>query len=71
MVTDDMKAAGWMEHDGSHCPMPNRGAVEVLLRNGRISMSRFGFWFWPWWSETNIDIVGYRPDEPDEERLAA
>lgn len=71
MVTEEMIAAGWIEHDGGACPVPNRGTVEVLLRDGTVSFSRFGFWIWRPGSDINIDIVGYRPRAAAEIQEAA
>jgi hypothetical protein len=71
MVSEQMKADGWIEHDGSGCPAPGRGTIEVMLRNGRISMNRFGFWTWKRSAPMDIDIVAWRPDRPAPERLAA
>jgi len=67
----DMIAEGWLEHDGGLCPVPERGVIPVLLRDGRQSWSRFGFWVWDERAPLNIDIVAWRPDEPQAVELAA
>jgi hypothetical protein len=64
------RAEGWREHDGGDCPVRDGGLVEVRLRDGRYTFSRFGFWYWTTAHATNIDIVAFRaPGEND--RLAA
>ena len=69
-LSHDRLADGWLEHDGTSDPCPGRGLVPVILRDGRESWSRFGYWHWGALT-TNIDIVAYRPDDPERMELAA
>lgn len=71
VLTDQMKAEGWIGHDGGLCPLEDGGLVRVILRSGLETFSRFGFWVWDERAPLNIDIVAYRPAAPEQARLAA
>jgi hypothetical protein len=70
VITEEMKAAGWIEHHGGKCPVNGMSFPEVMLRNGAIRASLALHFNW----ERRLrgdDIVAYRPEQPEPERKAA
>lgn len=70
-ISEAMKALGWIEHDGSSFPATAQGLTEVILRDGRQSYDRFGFWLWDTGEPMDLDIVAYQPNTQTSLRLAA
>jgi hypothetical protein len=67
---EDLPRLGYVEHDGRSNPFPGRGIIEVVLRSGRFTMCRFGFWEWREDSTHALDIVAYRPEPVRMEKAA-
>ncbi|MBV1917602.1 MAG: hypothetical protein KUG65_06030 [Sphingomonadaceae bacterium] len=71
MSTEKVEPEGWTKHNGKDCPIQDFGLIEVRLRDGRLSFSRFGYWIWNELAPVNIDIIAYRsPDREDLEMAA-
>ena len=66
MITDAMKAEGWIEHDGRHTPS---GSIFVKFRDGISLSCAFPAQEWvgrfEWWgarTKKDNDIIAYRPE---------
>lgn len=67
-LTDEQKAAGWIEHDGGPCPVADRTPVKVLYRSERLGAShclpaRLFNWQDVPGFPTSADIIAYRPEQ--------
>lgn len=72
MISEAMKAEGWIEHDGGPCPVPLDMIVDVMFADGGTDGSIYaGFWSAEvpemdsqWEGECDPDdrIVAYKPD---------
>lgn len=71
MVDEQLKGDGWIVHDGMAVPQTAQGFTEVMLRDGRQSYDRFGFWLWDAETPMGLDIVAYIPNRQSSMRLAA
>jgi len=68
MLTDEQKAAGWIEHDGKDCPVPPDSIPEVMFRNHFAPAQAFinaGASEW-YHSGDRWDIIAYRPENPHD-----
>jgi len=72
MLTDEQKAAGWIEHDGGPCPVPPRSRPAVLFRAGRDSQRepsgsrKVLACNWNWQMVGTNAIIAYRPENPHD-----
>lgn len=71
MLTDEMKAQGWIEHDGGPCPVDMWQPVSIMLRNGITARHRDCRWLdWqtsaPDVLEYSSDIIAYKPETPHD-----
>lgn len=69
MLTDEMKADGWIEHDGGPCPVPLDSKPGVIIRgfdrNHDISGDPADYYLWPHCRATpSANIIAYRPVKP-------
>lgn len=67
MLTDEMKAAGWIEHDGGPCPVGKADAVWVAFRDGEEVFFREADRAGACWehipeAEGRDDIIAYKPE---------
>lgn len=64
-------AEGWVESDGTNCPLPNGCLHEVKYRNGHVEEDNFPeTWNWGFGQDCRAtDIIAYRPilDKPEAE----
>lgn len=70
MVSEKMKADGWIEHDGGACPVHEMSFPEVMLRNGKKGVHLAYNLIWEC-DGRGDDIVAFRPEQPVPERMAA
>lgn len=74
MITDEMKADGWVEHDGHILPVWGNTKVTVMLRMGHISNEPMEACFYRWdkgrtpesaadESLRRNDIIAYKPEQ--------
>jgi hypothetical protein len=69
-LTEQMKADGWIEHDGGPCPVEPETPVIVWLRGwfepeSQTADYRAGTYDWehvP--DDAGQDIIAYRPEQP-------
>ena len=65
MLTDEMKAAGWIEHDGGPCPVPLLRRVWFMLGSGRKSKTATTAGGLRWSQDDPphpYDIIAYKPE---------
>ena len=72
MLTDAMKADGWVEHDGGPCPVPLDTIVTILIGDGNKHGGwRAGAVVWPhdaWIAEAatmiphGAKVLAYKPE---------
>ena len=64
-LTEQMKADGWIEHEGGPCPIDGAAIVSARFRGGSGTVSRASV---IWWGRTEhpngFDIIAYRPEQP-------
>ena len=68
MLTDEMRADGWIEHDGKGCPVPANSKPAVMFRDldqRPANVTRAGNYIWRH-SDLYCDIVAYRPEKPHD-----
>lgn len=60
MLSEEQKAAGWIEHDGGPCPVKRTERVQILTRSGLaasiVAYDR------DWKHVRPEDIIAYRPE---------
>lgn len=71
MLTDAMKADGWVEHDGGPCPVPLGSKVAVLWGDGHQTPPVYAAGEWcdyhdSWQHEgpRKHHIIAYKPEQP-------
>jgi hypothetical protein len=71
--TEQMKADGWIEHDGKGCPVHGDAEVSVMFADGETDQTYAGFWMapfpgadnqWEWDCCPTDWIIAYRPEQP-------
>jgi len=70
MLTDEMRAAGWLDHTAGPCPVPLDSRVSVMLRGGIIWDDRpaglYALWPYDWWKhealDHDYDIIAFLPE---------
>jgi hypothetical protein len=63
-LTEEMRAAGWIEHDGGPCPVPARTEIEGLTRGGfKVRNIAYGLV----WKDDPARIIAYRPEQPHDQ----
>lgn len=68
MLTDEMKAAGWIEHDGGPCPVPLDTMPRLMFRCGEEPAAyvvEAGMWEWDH-AGHDYDIIAYKPETPHD-----
>lgn len=74
MLTEEQRAAGWIEHDGGPCPVDDDALAEVMFSDGETDMIYAAFWSAPgpdmddnWTGDCAPDdrIIAYRKETPD------
>lgn len=71
MLTDEMRANGWIEHDGGPCPVDADACVRVRLRGNPIpdDPDYADTWDWRWWElHPDGDIIAYKPENSRADR---
>ncbi len=71
-LTEQMKADGWIEHDGGPCPVPRETNVRLMWRDGHISRwsQKITAKNVPWvhrfigMDQPDLHIIAYRPEQP-------
>ena len=69
-LTEQMKADGWIEHDGSGCPVPLESKPAVMFRDGEIADADDRADAWVWEANSfapafdHLHIIAYRPEQP-------
>lgn len=65
MISEQMKAEGWIEHDGGQCPFRwNEPIPQVMLRSGQRGWVANIFAGW-WWSSSiprENHVTAYKPE---------
>jgi len=61
-LTEEMRAAGWIEHDGPFTP---KMLVRVLMRNGEELVSTVDRFNWLHFG-IDQDIIAYKPEQPHD-----
>ena len=56
MLTDEMKADGWIEHDGGMTPPKDWDGGMLYATDGKL------YWIPPGWTWANV--AAYRPETP-------
>lgn len=65
MLSEELRAQGWIEHDGGPCPVEVDDWVHVLLRDGDgRGFDTAGYFDWTKCNEPS-DIIAYKPETPD------
>lgn len=66
-ISEEMKAQGWIEHDGGPCPVPLGTAIETMSREGEIYQQIAGPLGWGHFPDffPQIDIIAYRLENRD------
>lgn len=64
-LTEQMKADGWIEHDGSGCPTSDNEAIKIQCANGVIGWVHPLNHRWHWQSESTCGsrIIAYCPEQ--------
>lgn len=71
MLSEAMKAEGWIEHDGGPCPVPLDSRPGVMLASGEFSAKpHFTARMWTemhdWWRHEAVNpqdnIIAYKPE---------
>lgn len=70
MLTDEMRAEGWLPHDGGPCPVTRDSKPGVMFGDGyTVAPGRqkaeywlVGYWSHHWPAER---IIAYKPENPD------
>lgn len=68
MLSEAMKAEGWIEHDGGQCPVGERSMPSLLFRDAEIAPAgnNMAAWHWDWEHSPNHDapddIIAYKPE---------
>ena len=69
MLTDEMRAAGWIEHDGGPCPVPLDSRPWIMFRDGEVIADGgddADYWVWEWGlfgqKFAALHIIAYRPE---------
>lgn len=73
MLTDELRAEGWIEHDGGPCPVPLDSMPGVLWGDGHltpIGEFRAGEWCdqhdsWMHFGPRKHHIIAYKPETTD------
>lgn len=70
-LTDEMKADGWIEHDGRSIPDRLPAVIDVQRRSGQIitGQSIFSMNWLDWTGESVFEcckITAYRPYKPEQ-----
>ena len=70
-LPEQMKADGWIEHDGKGCPVDPMRAVHYRLRDGdedtRGWLAQDLDWSWPAFGDDPLcDVVAYRLANPEQ-----
>lgn len=72
MLTDEMKAAGWIEHDGGPCPVPVASKPGVMFGDGRVEVPGLitaGYRLVGYWRHSfqpREQIIAYKPETPHD-----
>ena len=64
MTTEQMRADGWIEHDGGECPIRGLVGIDVVIRagiRGTVLPQAIG-WIWSEPSSPLGQIIAYRPE---------
>ena len=64
MISEQMKAEGWIEHDGGPCPVDAWQPVMIMRRDGKTAKhpdSRFLDWR-PYEDYAHTDIIAYKAE---------
>jgi hypothetical protein len=74
MLTEEMRAAGWIEHDGGPCPVPLDSMPDIMFRDGERETTgqTADTWTWEWTileqaRLKHIQITAYRPEQPHDQ----
>lgn len=70
MLTDEMRAQGWIEHDGGPCPVDGGSRPTVMFRDGKVRTNNAYLWDhgqFSWWEHAEplrrqCDIIAYKPE---------
>lgn len=67
MLTDEMRADGWIEHDGGPCPVDTWQPISIMRRDGITARHPDCRWLdWqasdPEALEYPSDIIAYKPE---------
>jgi hypothetical protein len=76
MLTDEMRADGWLPHDGGPCPVPLDSCVTIMIRDGTITKwPRAGAVIWKYgttiWEAGDCslprlaEVIAYKLETPD------
>jgi hypothetical protein len=68
-LTEQMKADGWIEHDGGPCPVPLGSKPAIMFRDGQTYDQPTAFaaaWHWSQLNQLSSmgDIIAYKPEQP-------
>ncbi|CAB4140062.1 hypothetical protein UFOVP407_17 [uncultured Caudovirales phage] len=63
MLTDEQKAAGWIEHDGGPKPQGLPAVYYVMIRHSRRPFNTGSRWNWREYAKSPVDIIAYRPEQ--------
>lgn len=61
MLTDEMRAEGWLPHDGGKCPVSDGQPVEIMLRSGKT----YSLWqaeAVSWFHDSRVVGVAVQPE---------
>lgn len=64
MLSEAMKAEGWIEHHGGECPIKGIVGIQVLIRAGiqGVVLPQAIGWVWGMPASTRGEIVAYKPE---------
>lgn len=67
MLSEELRAQGWIEHSGGPCPVTIGSTNQIMLRDGRIIIETARRWGWSHLNSTlpETDIIAYKPETPD------
>jgi hypothetical protein len=64
-LTEQMKADGWIEHDGGPCPVPPKTYPALMFRCGAKEQGIDRSDWCDWTHDGSLtDIIAYRPEQP-------
>ncbi len=71
MLSEELRAQGWIEHSGGPCPVPLDSKPGVMFRDGEVADVGDMASAWVWEANSfgpafaDLHIIAYKPETPD------